>query len=35
MVQESKGMFEKFWANKVRYYISKVHLHGLMKHQEF
>jgi len=28
-------MFEKFWANIIHYYTSKVHLRGLMKNRGF
>ncbi|MBW4642353.1 MAG: hypothetical protein KME23_04935 [Goleter apudmare HA4340-LM2] len=28
-------MFEKFWANIIRYYTNKVHLRGLTQNQGF
>ncbi len=28
-------MFKKYWANRIRYYTSKVHLRGLIQNQEF
>jgi hypothetical protein len=29
--EHAKRMFEKYWANRIRYYTSKVHLRGLME----
>ncbi|MBD2593338.1 hypothetical protein H6G74_03220 [Nostoc spongiaeforme FACHB-130] len=26
---QPQRLFEKYWANKIRYYTSKVHLRGL------
>ncbi|MBD2439497.1 hypothetical protein [Nostoc sp. FACHB-110] len=28
-------MFDKYWANRIRYYTSKVHLRGLRQNQGF
>ncbi|MBU7581410.1 MAG: hypothetical protein KAF91_00595 [Nostoc sp. TH1S01] len=28
-------MFEQYWANRIRYYTSKVHLRGLTQNQGF
>jgi hypothetical protein len=32
---ERKSMFEKFWANIIRYYTGKVHRPGLTQNQGF
>ena len=30
-IKNCKSMFEKYWANIIRYYTGKVHFRGLMK----
>jgi hypothetical protein len=31
----AKRMFEKYWANRIRYYTNEVHLRGLRENKEF